>query len=47
MTITATAADLVTARLGAEEGERNAALRRIEFHGDPAAVGALRSAFAL
>lgn len=47
VTITATAADLVTARLGAAEGERDAALRRIEFHGDAAAVGALRSAFAL
>ena len=47
VTITATAADLVTARLGADEGERDAALRRIELHGDPAAVGAVRSAFAL
>lgn len=47
VTITATAADLVTARLGADEGERDAALRRIEFHGDAAVVGALRTAFAL
>ncbi|OBJ41867.1 transcriptional regulator [Mycobacterium colombiense] len=47
VTITATAADLVTARLGADEAERDAALRRIEFHGDAAVVGALRTAFAL
>lgn len=47
VTITATAADLVTARLGADEGERDAARRRIEFHGDAAAVGALRTAFGL
>ena len=47
VTITASAADLVTARLGADEGERDAALRRIEFHGDAAAVTAVRSAFAL
>jgi len=47
VTITAAAADLVTARLGADEGERDAALRRIEFTGDAAAVGAIRTAFAL
>lgn len=47
VTITASAADLVTARLGADEGERGAALRRIEFHGDAAAVTAVRTAFAL
>lgn len=47
VTITASAADLVTARLGADEGERDAALRRIEFHGDVAAVTAVRTAFAL
>ena len=46
-TLTAAAADLVTARLGADEAERNAALGRIEFVGDEAAVGALRTAFAL
>lgn len=47
VTFTAAAADLVTARLGADDGERTAALRRIEFNGDAAAVGALRTAFAL
>lgn len=47
VTITAAAADLVTARLGADDAERGAALRRIEFHGDASAVGAVRAAFAL
>ncbi|MEE2852562.1 MAG: helix-turn-helix domain-containing protein [Actinomycetota bacterium] len=47
VTVTAAAADLVTARLGADIGERNAALRRIEYDGDAAAVRALRTAFAL
>lgn len=47
VTFTATAADLVTARLGADKGERDAALRRIEFTGDTHAVGALRTAFSL
>ncbi|ORW94732.1 transcriptional regulator [Mycobacterium sp. IEC1808] len=45
--ITASAADLVTARLGASEAKRRAALRRIEFDGDPEAVDAVRRAFAL
>ncbi len=47
VTITATAADLVTARLGASDTKRRAALRRIEFDGDPGAVDAVRRAFAL
>jgi DNA-binding HxlR family transcriptional regulator len=47
VTFTAAAADLVTARLGADEAKRNAALRRIEFDGDAAAIRALRTAFAL
>lgn len=47
VTITATAADLVTARLGASEAKRRAALRRINFNGDPDVVGAVRRAFAL
>ena len=34
VTFTASAADLVTARLGTDEAERNAALRRIKFVGD-------------
>jgi DNA-binding HxlR family transcriptional regulator len=47
VTVTASAADLVTARLGAGEAKRNAALRRVEFKGDLAAVEALRQAFSL
>jgi DNA-binding HxlR family transcriptional regulator len=47
VTITASAADLVTARLGASEAKRQAALRRINFTGDPDAVDALRQAFSL
>jgi hypothetical protein len=47
VTITADAADLVTARLGATEAKRAAALRRVEFNGDPEAVDAVRKAFAL
>lgn len=47
VTLRAAAADLVTARLGTHEAERTAALRRIEFDGDAAAVGTLRAAFAL
>ncbi|OOK67484.1 putative transcriptional regulatory protein [Mycobacterium kansasii] len=47
VTITASAADLVTARLGAGDAERAAALRRIRFAGDQHAIDALRSAFSL
>ena len=47
VTLTAASTDLVAARLGASEAKRNAALRRIEFEGDPAAVRAVRQAFAL
>lgn len=47
VTLTASAADLVTARLGASEAKREAALRRLGFSGDPDAVKALRSAFSL
>ena len=47
MTLTTGAADLVTARLGASEARRKAALRRLDFRGDPDAVDALRQAFAL
>ncbi|MEB4208291.1 helix-turn-helix domain-containing protein [Mycobacterium sp. 94-17] len=47
VTVTASAADLVTARLGTDDGERNAALERIEFSGGAAAVDALRTAFSL
>lgn len=41
------AADLVTARLGVDEGQREAALGRIGFKGDPDAVEAVRGAFSL
>jgi DNA-binding HxlR family transcriptional regulator len=47
VTITASAADLVTARLGPTEAKRTAARRRINFAGDPDAVDALRQAFSL
>jgi DNA-binding HxlR family transcriptional regulator len=47
VTLTASAADLVTARLGATEAKRKAALRRIDFKGDPDAVDAMRQAFSL
>lgn len=47
VTITATAADLVNARLGSSDAKRNAALRRINVEGDPDAVAAVRQAFSL
>ena len=47
MTVTATAADLITARMGATSAERKAALRRVKFDGDPDAVDAMRRVFAL
>jgi DNA-binding HxlR family transcriptional regulator len=47
VTVTASAADLVTTRLGASEAKRKAAQRRISFNGDPEAVDALRQAFSL
>lgn len=47
VTITAGASDLVAARLGASDAKRKAALRRVEFKGDPNAVGAVRQAFSL
>jgi DNA-binding HxlR family transcriptional regulator len=47
VTITASAADLVTARLGPSEAKRKAALRRIAVTGDSAAVGAVRASFSL
>jgi DNA-binding HxlR family transcriptional regulator len=45
VTITASATDLAIARLGSTEAKRTAALRRIKFDGDQAAVDALRSVF--
>lgn len=47
VTITASAADLVTARLAASDAKRKAALRRIVFIGEPGAVDTLRRAFSL
>ncbi len=47
VTITAGAADLVTARLSSSEAKRKAALRRITVAGDPADVDAVRAAFSL
>ena len=47
VTITASAADLVTGRLGATDAKRKAALRRIDFAGDPRDIEAVRQLFAL
>jgi DNA-binding HxlR family transcriptional regulator len=47
VTVTASAADLVTARLGAGEAKRKAALRRLNFDGDQRDVDALRTVFSL
>ncbi len=47
VTITASAADLVAARLGSSEAERDLALRRVEFVGDRDAVDAVRRMFSL
>ena len=45
--LTATAADLITARMGATTAERKAALRRVKFDGDAEAVDAMRTVFGL
>jgi len=47
VTVTATAADLISARLGAAAAERKAALRRIKFDGDAKAVDEMRRVFGL
>jgi DNA-binding HxlR family transcriptional regulator len=47
VTITASAADLVTARLGAVEAKRKAALRRIHFDGNRGDIAAVRTVFSL
>jgi DNA-binding HxlR family transcriptional regulator len=47
VTVTASAADLVAARLGSTEAKRRAALRRVNFEGDQPDVDALRAAFSL
>ena len=47
VTLTATAADLISARLAPTAAERRAALRRLKFDGDHEAVQAMRAAFRL
>jgi DNA-binding HxlR family transcriptional regulator len=47
VTVTATAADLITARMGATTAERKAALRRLRFAGTDDAVAGMRAAFGL
>jgi DNA-binding HxlR family transcriptional regulator len=47
VTVTASAEDLATARLGSTGVKRAAALRRIKFDGDHPAVDTLRSVFSL
>jgi DNA-binding HxlR family transcriptional regulator len=47
VTVTATAADLIGARMGATAAERKAALRRVKFDGDADAVDAMRRIFGL
>ena len=47
VTVTATAADLITARLGGTAAERKAALRRCTFDGSATAVDAMRAVFQL
>ncbi len=45
VTVTATAADLITARLASTAAERKAALRKVKFDGERDAVDAMRTAF--
>jgi DNA-binding HxlR family transcriptional regulator len=47
VTVTASAADLATARLGSTEAKRKAALRRIKFDGELDAIESLRTLFSL
>jgi DNA-binding HxlR family transcriptional regulator len=47
VTVTATAADLISARLGSSAAQRKAALRRVKFDGDADDVDAMRTAFRL
>jgi len=47
VTVTATAADVITARLGATVADRKAALRRVKFEGDADALETMRRVFAL
>ena len=47
VTLSATAADLITARMGSSLAERKSALRRVKFDGDDDAIAAMRTAFQL
>ena len=47
VTVTATAADLINARMGSTAAERKAALRRLKFDGTPEAIDEMRTVFAL
>ena len=47
VTVTATASDLITARVGSTATERKAALRRVKFSGDPDGIDDVRTAFQL
>ncbi|MFG1931239.1 winged helix-turn-helix transcriptional regulator [Mycobacterium sp. NPDC048908] len=47
VTVTATAGDLIAARMGGTAAERKAALRRVTFDGDAGEVAAMRRVFAL
>jgi DNA-binding HxlR family transcriptional regulator len=47
VTVTASAADLVVARLGPTETKRRSALRRIDFKGDDDAIAKMRAVFSL
>jgi DNA-binding HxlR family transcriptional regulator len=47
VTMTASAADLVTARLGTDDAKRKAAMRRVNFDGDKRDIDAMRAVFSL
>jgi len=47
VTITASAADLITARIGSTPAERKAARKQITFHGDKQDIDLMRAAFQL
>ena len=47
VTVTAAAADLIAARMGSTTSQRKAALGRLKFDGDSAAVGTFRRVFQL
>jgi DNA-binding HxlR family transcriptional regulator len=47
VTMTASAADLVTARLGTDDAKRKAAMRRVNFDGDKRDIAAMRAVFSL